>query len=145
VGVWKFLYFSPDPMLVLDNPSEAVQRGQYLVEALGHCGECHTSRDPMGGLKRAQWLAGAPNPDGKGSIPNITPHDEGLKWSEKEIVDTFATGFTPEFDTLGGNMSLVQWSLSHLPAEDLQAIAAYLKAVPPLPDAVPPEPEAETQ
>jgi len=137
VGVWKFLYFSPDPVLVLADPSESVQRGQYLVEGPGHCGECHTPRDLMGGLKRAQWLAGAPNPEGKGNIPNITPHPDGLTWSEKEIVDTFETGFTPEFDTLGGNMSLVQWSLSHLPEDDLQAIAAYLKAVPPLPDATP--------
>ncbi len=137
VGVWKLLYFSPEPVLTLADSSESVLRGQYLVESLGHCGECHTPRDFMGGLQAASWLAGAPNPDGRGTIPNITPHEEGLTWSEGEIVDVFKTGFTPEFDTLGGNMSLVQWSLSHLPDEDLHAIAAYLKAVPPLPDATP--------
>ena len=139
VGVWKFLYFSPKPVLALADSSESLRRGQYLVEGLGHCGECHTRRDLMGGLKRRAWLAGAPNPDGRGTIPNITPHEEGLTWSEGEIVDVFKTGFTPEFDTLGGNMALVQWSLSHLPDEDLEAIAAYLKAVPPLPDAIPAE------
>jgi mono/diheme cytochrome c family protein len=137
VGVWKFLYFSPDPVLVLADAAEPVRRGQYLVEGPGHCGECHTSRDLMGGLKKALWLAGAPNPEGKGNIPTITPGPDGLTWSESEIVETFKTGFTPTFDTLGGRMGDVQENLSHLPDADLQAIAAYLKAVPPLPDAVP--------
>jgi mono/diheme cytochrome c family protein len=138
VGVWKRLYLSPTPVLTLDGASEAAQRGQYLVEGPGHCGECHTSRDLMGGLKTALWLAGAPNPEGRGTIPNITPSPEGLAWSEDEIVDTFKTGFTPDFDTLGGRMGAVQENLAHLSDDDLRAIAAYLKAVPPLLDAVPP-------
>lgn len=136
VGVWKFLYLSAEPAITIAGASEEVQRGQYLSEGPGHCGECHTPRDAMGGLKTVQWFAGAPDPEGPGKIPNITPHADGLAWSESEIADTFLTGFTPDFDTLGGTMSLVQWGLSHLPEEDLQAIAAYLKAVPPLPDAV---------
>ncbi len=136
VGVWKRLYLSPEPVLTLADSSESVRRGQYLVEGPGHCGECHTPRNALGGLTLEAWLAGAPNPEGSGTIPNITSHPEGLSWSEGEIVDAFKTGFTPEFDTLGGNMALVQRELAHLPEEDLQAIAAYLKAVPPLPDAV---------
>jgi mono/diheme cytochrome c family protein len=138
VGTWKLLYLSSDPVLTLADASEPAQRGQYLVEGPGHCGECHTKRDFMGGLKTVEWMAGAPNPEGRGVIPNITPHEEGLTWSESEIVDTFKTGFTPDFDTLGGSMSAVQEELSHLPDEDLQAIAAYLKAIPALPDAVAP-------
>lgn len=137
VGVWKLLYLSPAPVLTLADASEAVRRGQYLVEGLGHCGECHTSRDAMGGLKTSLWLAGAPNPEGKGAIPNITPGPGGLDWSETEIVDAFKTGFKPDFDTLGGRMGATQENLAHLPDRDLEAIAAYLKAVPPLPDAVP--------
>jgi mono/diheme cytochrome c family protein len=137
VGVWKLLYLSPAPVLQLANAPAPVRRGQYLVEGPGHCGECHTSRGFMGGLKKAQWLAGAPNPEGKGNIPNITPGPGGLTWSEAEIVETFKTGFTPDFDTLGGRMGKVQENLSHLADADLQAIAAYLKALPPLPDAVP--------
>jgi mono/diheme cytochrome c family protein len=136
VGVWKLLYLSDQPVLQLADASDAVRLGQYLVEGPGHCGECHTSRDMVGGLKASLWLAGAPNPEGRGTIPNITPHEEGLTWSESEIVDTFKTGFTPDFDTLGGSMSAVQQELSHLSDGDLQAIAAYLKAIPPLSDAV---------
>jgi len=137
VGVWKFFYFSPEPVLALADANDVLKRGQYLVEGPGHCGECHTSRDMLGGLRTSLWLAGAPNPEGKGTIPNITPGEGGLTWSEQEIVDTFKTGFTPDFDTLGARMGAVQENLSHLPDSDLQAIAAYLKAVPPLPDAVP--------
>jgi mono/diheme cytochrome c family protein len=137
IGVWKRLYLSAAPVLQLGEASDAVKRGQYLVEGPGHCGECHTSRDAMGGLKTALWLAGAPNPEGKGTIPNITPGPGGLEWSESEIVDVLKTGFKPDFvDTLGGRMGAVQENLAHLPDADLQAIAAYLKAVPPLPDAV---------
>jgi mono/diheme cytochrome c family protein len=137
VGVWKLLYLSDAPVVDTAGAADDIQRGQYLVEGPGHCGECHTSRDVMGGLKKALWLAGAPNPEGRGTIPNITPGEGGLTWSADEIVDTFTTGFTPDFDTLGGRMGAVQQNLSHLPEEDLRAIAAYLKAVPPLPDAVP--------
>jgi len=144
VGVWKRLYLSSAPVLQLADATEAVRRGQYLAEGPGHCGECHTSRDAMGGLKFSLWLAGAPNPEGKGAIPNITPGPGGLEWSETEIVDAFKTGFKPDFDTLGGRMGAVQENLSHLPDADLQAIAAYLKAVPPLPDAVP-KSEGESQ
>lgn len=143
VGIWKRLYLSAAPIAEIAAPSEIVERGRYLVEGPGHCGECHTSRDFMGGLTTTLWLAGAPNPEGRGAIPNITPHEEGLGWSESEIVEVFKTGFTPDFDTLGGRMADVQEELSHLPDEDLQAIAAYLKAVPPLPDAVHPEADGE--
>ena len=136
VGLWKRLHLDSEPVVDLSAASDVVRRGQYLVEGAGHCGECHTSRDAFGGLRTDLWLAGAPNPEGRGTIPNITPHDEGLQWSESEIADTLKTGLTPDFDELSGAMRAVQADLSHLPDTDLQAIAAYLKAVPPLPDAV---------
>lgn len=145
IGVWKFLYLRPGPVLDLAKADEAVRRGQYLVEGPGHCGECHTPRDALGGLRLKEWLAGAQNMDGPGTIPNITPGPGGLTWSQSEIADAFKTGFTPDFDTLGGSMTDVQENLAHLPDEDLQAIAAYLKAVPPLPDAVKPAEGAATQ
>lgn len=137
VGLWKRLYLSDAPVLALADASDVVRRGQYLSEGPGHCGECHTSRDALGGLKTSLWFAGAPNPEGRGTIPNITPGPGGLDWSERDIVESFKTGFKPDFDTLSGSMSEVQENLAHLPDADLQAIAAYLKAVPPLPDAVP--------
>ena len=137
VGLWKRFYFSEDPVVALASDDPLVARGRYLVEGPGHCGECHTSRDALGGLKQGAWLAGALNPEGRGVIPNVTPHEEGLgSWSAADISGALKSGFKPDFDTFGGRMALVQVELAQLPDEDLAAIAAYLKAVPPLPDAV---------
>ncbi|MEM9714881.1 MAG: cytochrome c [Pseudomonadota bacterium] len=130
LGGWKLLFTTSDYMLdVGDSP--AAQRGRYLVEAMGHCAECHTPRNALGGLQRSAWMAGGPNPSGSGRIPNITPSEAGIGgWSEDEIVEYFATGFTPDFDVVGGSMGPVQENLAKLPEEDLRAIATYLKLVP---------------
>lgn len=137
VGVWKRLYLKTDPIASIAEPNARIERGRYLVEGAGHCGECHTSRTALGGLETESWLAGAPNPDGDGTIPNITPHEEGIGgWSAGDIAYYLESGFTPEFDVVGGSMVAVQEEMARLPAEDREAIAAYLKAVDPKPDAV---------
>ena len=144
VGLWKRLYLDPAPVTAVEPSNAALLRGRYLVEGLGHCGECHTARNAIGGIRLVHWLAGAANPEGRGRIPNITPGDEGIGgWSEADIATLLESGFTPEFDSVGGRMAAVVENLSHLPEEDLAAMAAYLKAVPPLPDAVAPAPAAE--
>lgn len=131
LGGWKFLFFDDGPRIELASANEKLQRGQFLVEGPGHCGECHTPRNALGGLQTAQWLGGGPNPEGEGRIPNITPGSQSVgSWSEADLVSYFQTGFTPDYDSVGGSMVEVQKNLSHLPQEDLEAIAAYLKAVP---------------
>jgi mono/diheme cytochrome c family protein len=131
LGGWKFLYFNDQPRVVLANADDKVKRGQYLVEGLGHCGECHTPRDSLGGFLKDQWLAGAPNPEGRGRIPNITPGSQAVgSWSAGDIASYLETGFTPDFDSVGGSMVDVQKNIAHLPASDRDAIAAYLKASP---------------
>jgi mono/diheme cytochrome c family protein len=133
LSVWKGLYldgktFEPDP-----SKSAQINRGAYLVEGPGHCGECHTPRDRLGGMDQTRKLAGAPNPEGKGTIPNLTPHETGLgKWSEKDIAYALETGFTPEGDALEGTMTKVQENMAKLTKEDREAIAAYLKSLPPI-------------
>lgn len=127
LGLWKRLYLSPD--WVLDVGVDAdLERGRYLVEALGHCAECHTPRDIAGGLDKSRWMQGAPNPSGKGTIPALTP--DRLNWSAVDIAYYLQTGFTPDFDSAGGQMAKVVSSLSHLPPGDRAAIAAYVKALP---------------
>jgi mono/diheme cytochrome c family protein len=77
------------------------------------------------------WLSGAPNPEGRGRIPNITPGSKTVgSWSQDDIANYLETGFTPDFDTAGGSMAEVQRNLARLPKPELEAIAAYLKAVP---------------
>ncbi len=127
LGFWKLLFLKEDWVLTGDLTAPE-QRGRVIVEAMAHCGECHTPRNLLGGMQRDAWLSGAPNPSGKGMIPNITPG--GLEWSESEIVEYLTTGFTPEFDNAGGLMAEVVENMARLPESDRAAIAAYLKRVP---------------
>ncbi|MDX8481148.1 cytochrome c [Mesorhizobium sp. VK24D] len=133
IGLWKRLYLSPEPVIALpDGAPDKVLAGRYLVEGLGHCGECHTPRDFAGGVKKAEWLAGAVAAEGSGIVPNITPEGRGIKdWSEADIANYLETGFTPDFDSVGGAMVEVQRNMAQLTADDRAAIAAYLKAIPP--------------
>jgi mono/diheme cytochrome c family protein len=133
--LWKRRYFDPAPHLALPpGAGPALVRGRYLAEGPGHCTECHTPRDKFGGLEVDRWLAGAAVLDGEGAVPNITPSADGLGgWSPADIRYFLESGFTPDFDTVGGIMVKVQENLARLDAADRAAIAAYLKAVPALP------------
>ncbi len=126
VGLWKLLYMPKiDPPLAVD-PTEQEALGRYLVQGPGHCAECHSPRDFLGGIIASRRLTGGPLPDGKSKAPNITA--VGLKdWSESDVGDALSTGFTPSGDVLGGPMAAVVRSLSQAPASDLAAIAHYLK------------------
>lgn len=136
VGLWKRLFLDPAPVIAApaggDDVDLAVwERGRYLVEGPGHCGECHTPRDFAGGLILAQWLGGAPAATGDGKVPNITPVPGGFaSWSAADIAYYLESGFTPDYDSVGGEMVAVQENMARLPAEDREAIAVYLKDVP---------------
>jgi mono/diheme cytochrome c family protein len=118
------LYFSDAYV----GPADPSERGRYLVEAAGHCAECHTPRTALGGLDTDRWMAGAPNPSGKGRIPGLTPAQ--LKWGLEDIAYYLETGFTPDFDSAGGEMAQVVRNMARLTPEDRLAIAAYIKALP---------------
>ena len=127
LGLWKLLYL--DAGWIMEGElSPEVARGRELVEALGHCGECHTPRDALGGLDTARWLGGAPNPTGRGTIPALTP--DKLEWSAGDIAYYLETGFTPDFDSVGGHMVAVVENFAKLTEDDRAAVAAYLKALP---------------
>lgn len=138
VGLWKLLYmdgrtFQPDP-----TREAALNRGAYLVEGPGHCAECHSPRDSLGGIIPERRFAGGPDPEGKGWVPNITPHEDGLaSWSANDIAYLLESGFTPDYDSVGSSMADVVANTSKLSAEDRAAIAAYLKSLPPRPGARP--------
>ena len=132
IGLWKLAFLFTAPAVSIDTSDPAVARGQYLAEGPGHCGECHTPRNFAGALDDSRWLAGAPAPEGKGKVPNITGGEGGIgDWSAADIGYFFETGFTPDFDSVGGSMVEVQENLAMLAGDDRAAIAAYLKAVPP--------------
>lgn len=132
IGLWKHLYMRERPIVELgDDAPEEVVRGRYLVEGPGHCGECHTPRLFTGGPELDRWLAGGEAIEGDGSVPDIRPGEDGLAdWSQSDIAYYLESGFTPDFDSVGGAMVAVQENMAELPAEDREAIAAYLKALP---------------
>lgn len=133
LGAWKRLYLDDAAVVALDTDDPAVLLGQSLVEGAGHCGECHTPRDGFGGLLAERWLAGAPDMEGRGRVPNITPGAGELSgWSAGDISYYLESGFTPEFDTVGGTMVAVQENMAQLTRADRDAIAAYLKSIPPV-------------
>jgi mono/diheme cytochrome c family protein len=126
VGFWKLLYMPrvDHPIAVDSTREEAL--GRYLVEGPGHCAQCHSPRDLLGGIIAQRRLTGGLLPDGKGKAPDITAY--GLRnWSEDDVVTALSTGFTPTGDVLGSAMTAVVRSISHAPSADLAAIARYLK------------------
>lgn len=132
LGGWK-LFFGARPWALEVAGDPVLERGRYLVETLGHCTECHTERNVLGGTRMSRWMAGAALPDGKGRVPNITAHESGIgDWSEVEIADYLTSGFTPDFDVPDEDMYEVVLNISQLAPADREAIAAYLKAIPAL-------------
>ena len=132
LGFWKWLYFRPGPLRTDPTKSKDWNRGAYLVNALGHCGECHTPRTALGGLRRSEAMAGS-RLGPKNVVPNITPHKTaGIgDWSTDDIVSMLRSGVLPNFDYVGGEMAdVVSHGTSKLRDADLKAMAEYLKSIP---------------
>jgi len=137
LGLWKALFMDYAQFSPVPGAGRRVNRGAYLVNGPGHCGECHTPRNLLGG-PQAEWaFSGGPapeGPEGKNFIPNITPHEQGIGgWTISDIAIALETGLLPDFETFGGVMTEVQENMAKLTAEDREAIAAYLKSLPPRP------------
>ncbi|HSE92446.1 MAG TPA: cytochrome c [Methylomirabilota bacterium] len=116
-------------------PTSGLARGEYLVRAVAHCGECHTPRTVTMATDNSRFLAGNAKGPEDSQVPNITPHKEtGLTWSEEEIAEYLATGNRPDGDVAGGLMGeVIQGTLAgykDMTRSDLLAIARYLKSIP---------------
>ncbi|WP_158817307.1 cytochrome c [Methylocapsa sp. S129] len=132
LGLWKLLFLDGKPLKA--DPAKTLQwnRGRYLVEGLGHCAECHSPRNILGAVVADRRFAGGPNLEGKGRVPNITPDASGLgPWSQKDIAELLTSGLTPDGDSVGGAMAEVIRNTAELPPSDREAIAEYLKSLPP--------------
>ena len=133
VRVWKWFFFTAGPGAPEPQLDSTQQRGRYLVTALGHCGECHTPRNFLGGLKSDRFLAGGKGPDGK-NVPNLTP-TRLKKWGDSELKDFLTTGVTADGDVPAEAMAeVIRNTTSQLTPADLDAMLAYLRAVPALPE-----------
>jgi mono/diheme cytochrome c family protein len=131
IGIWKWLFMDARPFMPDTARPAQWNRGAYLVNSLGHCAECHSPRNFLGGIVAAQRFAGGPDPDGKGWVPNIT--QRGISdWSEKDIAYFLESGQTPDGDSAGGLMVSVIRNISQLSEADRNAIATYIKSLPPV-------------
>ncbi|WGR92866.1 cytochrome c [Bradyrhizobium sp. ISRA443] len=131
IGVWKWLFMDGKPLVADASRSRQWNRGAYLADSFGHCAECHSPRNVLGGIIGAQRFAGGPNPEGEGWVPNIT--QKGLSdWSANDIAYFLETGQTPDGDSAGGSMVRVIRNTSQLSHPDLDAIADYIKSLPPV-------------
>jgi mono/diheme cytochrome c family protein len=131
IGIWKWLFMDGKPFVPDPARSAPWNRGAYLVNSLGHCAECHSPRNFLGGIITAQRFAGGPNLEGEGWVPNITQKGIG-DWSVKDIAYFLETGATPDGDSAGGAMVRVIKNTSQLSPEDRAAIAEYIKSLPPV-------------
>jgi mono/diheme cytochrome c family protein len=118
-------------------PTSGTARGEYLVRAVAHCGECHTPRTMTMATDNSRFLAGDPKGPENSEIPNITPDPTtGLTWSEEEIADYLGSGNKPDGDVAGGLMGeVIEGTLAgykDMTKADRLAIARYLKTLPPI-------------
>jgi mono/diheme cytochrome c family protein len=131
LGGWKFLFFDHNAFKPDSTKSAEWNRGAYLVNGPGHCVECHSPRNLLGGIKSGQRFAGGPNPEGKGWVPNIT--QARLKdWDLSDFEYLLETGSKPDGDNVGSNMAPVIRNTSQLSAGDRKAMAVYLKSLAPV-------------
>ena len=131
IGIWKWLFMDTRPFMPDTARPAQWNRGAYLVNSLGHCAECHSPRNFLGGIVAAQRFAGGPDPDGKGWVPNIT--QKGISdWNEKDIAYFLESGQMPDGDSAGGSMVSVIRNISQLSEADRNAIATYIKSLPPV-------------
>jgi mono/diheme cytochrome c family protein len=142
LGGWKFLFVNGQPFKPDPAQSQQWNRGAYLINSLGHCAECHSPRNLLGGIIESQRFAGGPDPEGEGWVPNITQHDLS-DWSDKAIAYLLQTGATLDGDSVGGAMTRVVKNTSQLSDDDRAAMAAYLKSLPAVEG--PPRPEKPDQ
>ena len=123
LGGWKLL-FATDAWALDGDLTEEVVRGRYLVEVLGHCTECHTPRNVLGGLDRQSWMQGGVLHGGE-RAPNLIATMED--WAAEDIAEYLSSGFTPDFDSVGGEMVEVVENFAHLTDADRLAVGAYLE------------------
>ncbi|MBK5276698.1 MAG: cytochrome c [Desulfuromonadales bacterium] len=137
MAVWNGLYFKKGEYAVDPDKSAEWNRGAYLVQGLGHCGDCHTPRGIAGQVKAVserdggRYLAGA-TLDNWYASPLAGDLETGLKaWPKDEIVEFLRTGRTARVAAIGIMSEVVGKSTQYLTDPDLMAIAEYLKSLPP--------------
>jgi mono/diheme cytochrome c family protein len=135
---WRLLFFT-EPAHLVDAPTAGVERGRYLAQSVSRCVDCHTPRTMLGAVDTSMLLAGTVEGPGGAPVPNITPHETGVAdWDALDLANVLRTGMMPDYDNVQGAMQEVVEGVGTGPGykdasdADRQAIAEYLKTVPPI-------------
>jgi mono/diheme cytochrome c family protein len=133
LGLWKLAFLDGEAFRSDGARSASWNRGAYLVEGPGHCAECHSPRNAIGVIPSERRFSGGPNPEGgRGWVPNLTPHANGLKeWTRSDVAELLGSGMTPSGDFVGSTMTAVVGNTSKLPEADRSAMAEYILSLPP--------------
>jgi mono/diheme cytochrome c family protein len=128
---WSAL-FNPDKRFEPDtSKSPEWNRGAYLTEALAHCGECHTPRNPAFALNNRQKFAGAVTAGWRAFNISSDKNTGVGAWSDDDLVSYLSIGHADGHGTASGPMGeAVDHSLSHLAQQDIRAVVGYLRSVP---------------
>jgi mono/diheme cytochrome c family protein len=131
IGLWKWVGLDTTPWQPDASKSAQWNRGSYLVQGPGHCGECHTPRNLAMAMDKSAYLMGGPHPDGQGRVPNLHGLIERGRYKDKaDLVLAFQNGELLGYDKMAsGGMGAVQTNLSKLPQADVEAIAEYVTSL----------------
>lgn len=132
LAAWRALYFTPQKYQ--EDPARTPEwnRGAYLVQGLGHCGACHSTRDVLGGLRNSMDLSGGLIPMQNWYAPSLaSPTEAGVAdWSVEAIAQLLSAGTSPRGTVLGPMAEVVLHSTQYLEPRDVRAMAVYLKSLP---------------
>jgi len=131
IGLWKRIGLDETPWRADETRDARWNRGSYLVQGPGHCGECHTPRNLLMAADTSRAYGGGPHPGGEGKVPSLRDLiGRGRYKDAADLVSAFSFGEVMGYDKLSsGGMGEVQTNLSRLPPEDLAAIAAFITSL----------------
>lgn len=129
---WRALYFTEGEFKPDSSQSDEWNRGAYLVQGLGHCNECHTTRNSLGAVEPNFTLGGGEIPAQGWFAPNLSMQKGGglAEWSTDDLVEFLQTGYSKRGGAFGPMADVVRHSTQYLTREDLAAMATYLKTLP---------------
>jgi mono/diheme cytochrome c family protein len=129
---WNLLYLKPGPWQPDPAHDAAWNRGAYLVEAIGHCGACHTPHNALGAEKGSQMLAGG-EAENWYAPPLQAASPARQAWTQDSLANYLRTGFDAQHGAAAGPMTAVTEELARVPAADVEAMAVYIGSMMPKP------------
>ena len=123
---WNLLFRNSDPLPASSQGNSAEwQRGRYLSDVLGHCGECHTPRGMLGQMEVNKPMQGGDL--GRFIAPDITPQALAQRgWTPEDLSRFLSTGLAPQGSAFSEMHMVVDLSTRHLTPEDHRALVTYL-------------------